>query len=73
VRDGFRVLDSDIHVIEPRDLWARYLDPAFRDRAPTAPTERSAAWMVVGDRPVPAGPTPLPASGPWPCATGRPR
>jgi predicted TIM-barrel fold metal-dependent hydrolase len=27
-------MDSDIHVIEPRDLWQRYMEPRFRDRAP---------------------------------------
>jgi uncharacterized protein len=31
---GFRVMDSDIHVMEPHDLWQRYTEPAFRDRAP---------------------------------------
>ena len=25
----FKVLDSDIHIIEPPDLWPRYIDPAF--------------------------------------------
>ena len=24
----FKVLDSDIHIIEPPDLWQRYIDPA---------------------------------------------
>ena len=33
-RDGFKVMDSDMHVIEPADLWQRYIDPAFRDHAP---------------------------------------
>ena len=33
-RQGLRILDSDIHVIEPVDLYERYLDPAYRDRAP---------------------------------------
>jgi uncharacterized protein len=28
------VMDSDIHVDEPHDLWDRYLEPRFRDRAP---------------------------------------
>src|SRR2546430_10770851 len=38
--DGaFKVLDSDIHIIEPPDLWPRYIDPAFRDRAPVGLTE----------------------------------
>jgi predicted TIM-barrel fold metal-dependent hydrolase len=33
-KDGFRVMDSDIHVMEPHDLWQRYIEPGFRDRAP---------------------------------------
>ena len=33
-RNGFKVLDSDLHIIEPADLWQRYIDPEFRDRAP---------------------------------------
>ena len=34
-KNGFRVVDSDMHVMEPQDLWQQYIDPAFRDRAPT--------------------------------------
>ena len=26
-------IDADGHVLEPPDLWERYIDPAFRDRA----------------------------------------
>ena len=33
-RNGFKVMDSDMHVIEPSDLWQNYIDPEFRDRAP---------------------------------------
>ncbi len=33
-RDGWHVLDSDMHVFEPADLWERYIDPEFRDQAP---------------------------------------
>lgn len=36
---AFRVLDSDIHIIEPPDLWPRYIDAAFRERAPVGLTE----------------------------------
>jgi uncharacterized protein len=39
---NFKVLDSDIHIIEPPDLWPRYIDPAFRDRAPLGVTEFAA-------------------------------
>jgi predicted TIM-barrel fold metal-dependent hydrolase len=30
----YNVIDADGHVLEPLDLWDRYIDPAFRDRAP---------------------------------------
>ena len=36
--NGFRVMDSDMHVQEPPDLWQRYMDEEFRDRAPTGTT-----------------------------------
>ena len=32
--NGYPVFDSDLHVIEPADLWARYIDPKYRDRGP---------------------------------------
>ena len=32
MKDGFRVIDADRHVIEPSDLWDRYMDPRFRGR-----------------------------------------
>ena len=28
-----RVIDADGHVLEPPDLWRRYVDPAYRERA----------------------------------------
>jgi predicted TIM-barrel fold metal-dependent hydrolase len=48
---GFRIMDSDIHVLEPHDLWVRYMEPAFRERAPRfAPIEGSAyeGWQFDG-------------------------
>ena len=39
VQGKFKVLDSDIHIIEPPDLWPRYIDPAFRAQAPIGLTE----------------------------------
>src|SRR5262247_779422 len=30
----YNVIDADGHVLEPLDLWEKYMDPAFRDRAP---------------------------------------
>lgn len=52
MKDGFRVLDSDIHVIEPREMWTEYLDPKFRDRGPTPPT--NGGWMTMNGRTLPA-------------------
>src|SRR2546422_6207638 len=50
-RNGFRVLDSDLHVIEPRDLYERYLDPRYKARAPRPLDARQAYvsnWIVDG-------------------------
>ena len=33
-KNGFKVFDSDMHIVEPADLWERYIDPAYKDRAP---------------------------------------
>ena len=32
MRDGFKVIDADRHVLEPSDLFANYLPAQFRDR-----------------------------------------
>ena len=29
-RDGYLILDSDLHMMEPDDLWARYLEGPHR-------------------------------------------
>ncbi len=30
----YRIISADSHVVEAHDLWQRYIDPPFRDRAP---------------------------------------
>src|SRR5947209_486395 len=50
-KQGYRVLDSDLHVIEPRDLYERYLDPRYQARAPRPLETRQAYvsnWIVDG-------------------------
>jgi len=42
---GFRVIDSDLHVIEPRNLWDEYLDPKFRGRIVTVPEGPTLAYV----------------------------
>ncbi len=33
-RNGFRLLDSDLHIMEPPDLWQRYPEDKFKHLAP---------------------------------------
>ena len=35
MKHGFKVMDSDLHTMEPDDLWVRYLDEPFKSFAPT--------------------------------------
>ena len=36
----YQVIDADGHILEPLDLWDRYMDPAYRERAPR---------LIIGD------------------------
>ena len=36
---GLRIADSDMHVLEPPDLWQRYIDPAWKHVAPVGLAE----------------------------------
>ncbi len=38
---GFRVFDSDMHIMEPPDLWERFIDPEFRSIAPRGVTSEN--------------------------------
>src|SRR5438093_2032107 len=40
-KSGFRVFDSDMHIMEPPDLWERYIAPEFRDLAPRGVTSEN--------------------------------
>ena len=31
---AYNVIDADGHILEPLDLWDKYIDPKFRGRAP---------------------------------------
>src|SRR2546428_6131251 len=37
MKNGFKVLDSDLHTMEPDGLWERYLDAPFKQFAPQFP------------------------------------
>src|SRR5713101_4999025 len=34
MKNGFKVLDSDLHTMEPDNLWEKYLDAPFKKFAP---------------------------------------
>ena len=34
MKNGFKIIDSDMHIMEPLDLWDNYMDPRFKDRGP---------------------------------------
>ena len=44
------VIDCDSHVMEPADLWQRYLEPKFRDRAIRIEVEDGVEKLVIGER-----------------------
>ncbi|NET71153.1 MAG: amidohydrolase [Sphaerospermopsis sp. SIO1G2] len=33
--NGYKIIDADSHVIEPTEMWGKYLEPEFRDFAPS--------------------------------------
>ena len=39
MKNGFKVMDSDMHIIEPPDLWQRYIDAEFKDQVPQGALE----------------------------------
>lgn len=46
------VIDCDSHVMEPADLWQRYLEPAFRDRAIRIEEKDGVETLLIGEKPI---------------------
>ena len=44
------VVDCDSHVMEPADLWQRYLEPRFRERAIRIVVENGIEKLVIDDQ-----------------------
>jgi hypothetical protein len=43
-----RLLSADSHVMEPRDLWEKRIDPKWRDKAPRiAALDDTGDYMVI--------------------------
>ena len=43
---SYRVISSDNHVFEPKDLWTTRIEPKFRDRAPHIVSMEDGYWWV---------------------------
>src|SRR5439155_26139398 len=65
-KNGFRLIDAAMHVMEPTDLWQRYIDPEFRERAPRRPAERRWDMRTLVEGEIMAQ---IPG-GDWPAETG---
>ena len=64
-KHGYRIIDAEMHVMEPVDLWQRYIDPAFQARAPRRLNERRWDIRTVVEGEVMAS---MPG-GDWPALT----
>lgn len=52
-KSGYKIIDSDMHIMEPPDLWQRYIDPGFKSMAPTGVTSENVRdlGLVFPDEP----------------------
>ena len=67
MRNGFRVIDTDCHQMEPPTLWLDHIDPVFRDRAPQRHRAIQAFERRIGLTPHGVmGPLADSTSGMWP-------
>src|SRR5690242_18164142 len=47
----YNVIDADGHVLEPADLWVKFIDPKFRDRAPRLVVDaKGNEYFMAGDQ-----------------------
>ena len=62
--DGYQLISSESHVLEPPDVFESRLPESLRDRAPRLGDHAGgSAWFVDGADPVPLVPTAAPGSG----------
>ena len=52
-KSGYKIIDSDMHIMEPPDLWQRYIDPGIKSMAPTGVTSENVRdlGLVFPDEP----------------------
>ena len=77
-KNGMKLMDSDMHIIEPPDLWERYIDPAFKSQAPRRwpgpenPSVLEVGGKVYPNRPINLRPTTRPCTASSPGAMPMP-
>ena len=52
MRDGFKIVDTDAHMMEPEWLWERHMEDAYKLQAPKigkAPESGRRTFLVEGD------------------------
>ena len=49
-KNGYRIFDSDMHIMEPPDLWEKYIDPEFKSMAPKGLTSNNVRDLRVQPR-----------------------
>ena len=54
-KNGFKLIDAEMHVMEPVDLWERYIDPECQRRRENASAGRSKNASRMDARRPPAG------------------
>src|ERR1043166_7574070 len=49
MKSGFKIMDSDMHLREPANLWDQYMEPEWRDQTPKilSSTARSSAMVMI--------------------------
>ena len=60
MRNGYKAMDSDMHVMEPCDLWQKYIDKKFLDRAPIGLNRHKRDLGVQVEGKIMPRPTPKP-------------
>jgi len=51
MKDGYRFVDCDMHIMEPIDLFDKYLDPAFKQRVTSSPRPTNSGSTGMRRRP----------------------
>ena len=71
-KNGFKILDSDMHVFEPHDLYLKYMNPKWGDRIPRGEPRKKHGqikFTLADGRPLrPSGTQVLAATSPKPVA-----